>query len=145
MNVIRLFENEVPPFERLEIQPMFKAALKRLIEVISACTGHLRSMQIKPYLIYQQQYVRVLFVGDVGRFNLTINIAGHTQFPDFSAPRLRFYMAVVDEMEAYYLVDLLHNTLLSDPFSNDQLVSISPLSPISVHNTVDSWLGAGKC
>ncbi|ERF77879.1 hypothetical protein [Gallibacterium anatis] len=122
----RLFDSEIQPFGEPPIQPRFLKQLEQLKCAILQAIGQLKSMHVKPYFIYQQRYIQLLFKGINGQFHLTLNIAGYTQFPDFSLPKLRFYLDVMDEFDAYHLIDTLHHLLRG-----------KKLSTTTVDNTVN--------
>ncbi|WP_065232380.1 hypothetical protein [Gallibacterium anatis] len=135
--MVRLFDMTIPPFNRYQlpvVHPFFAHQFHRLKRTIIKTIGQFISMQLKPYFIYQQRYIQLLFIGSRGRFNLTLNVTGQTHFPDLSpkSPKLRYYMEVIDEFDAYHLIDMLNHLLREE--------DTAKLSTKSVDNTVDKGL-----
>ncbi|MFC0323687.1 hypothetical protein ACFFHT_09010 [Gallibacterium melopsittaci] len=129
--MVRLFDMTTPPFShcQLDIQSCFVHSLYRLKQAIIREIGQLISMKLKPYRVYQQRYIQLLFIGSGGWFNLVLNVMGQTRFPDLS-PKLRYYMEVIDEFDAYYLIDTLHHLLREDKTTS---LSTKPVDNIVKH------------
>lgn len=91
--------------------------LSHINALVSHCrekVGRLQEVMIHPYRVSQMNYVKVTFIGELGKLTFTVTIAGYTEYPTIQEDASRLNLYVVDTADCYWFIELLKAELSTD-------------------------------